>query len=126
MIDQPFVSAVADALGMAVPGVFIGAQHTREEITLPAVLLKLESDAVVGGPLFRGTLEANIISHGIDSTTEQHAQLVRDVDEAMRSLELDSAAVELYGLVPTSSIPSIDNNQWHSSLSYIVGFGPKP
>lgn len=125
MIDQPFVSAVGAALETALPGVFIGAQHTRDEITLPAVLLKLESDAVVGGPLFRGTLEANIISHAVDATTAEHAQLVRDVDTAMRNLTLDSDAVDLYGVVPTSSIPSIDNNQWHSSLSYIVGFGPK-
>jgi hypothetical protein len=126
MIDQFFVSAVAAALETALPGVFIGAQHTRDEIVLPAVLLKLESDAVVGGPLFRGTLEAAIVSHGVDSTTADHAQLVRDLDDAMRNLTFDSDAVELYGVVPTSSIPSIDNNQWHSSLSYIVGFGPKP
>lgn len=126
MIDQPFVSAVAAALETAIPDVFIGAQHTRDEITLPAVLLKLESDAVVGGPLFRGTLECSVVSHAVDATTEQHAQLVRDVDTTMRTLTLDSEAVELYGVVPTSSIPSIDNNQWHSSLSYIVGFGPKP
>lgn len=126
MIDQPFVSAVGAALETALPGVFIGAQHTRDEIVLPAVLLKLESDAVVGGPLFRGTLEAVVVSHGVDSTTADHAQLVRDLDDAMRNLTFDSDAVELYGVVPTSSIPSIDNNQWHSSLSYIVGFGPKP
>lgn len=126
MIDQFFVSAVADALQIAIPGVFTGAQHTRDEIVLPAVLLKLESDAVVGGPLFRGTLEANVVSHGVDSTTAEHAQLVLDVDAAMRTLTLDSDVVELYGVVPTSSIPSIDNNQWHSALSYIVGFGPKP
>lgn len=125
MIDQPFVSAVAAALRLAVPAVFVGAQHTRDEITLPGVLLKLESDAVVGGPLFRGTLEVTAITHSADSTTEEHSALVQEIDGAMRTLTLDSEVVALYGVVPTSSVPSIDNNQWHTTLSYIVGFGPK-
>ena len=124
MIDQTFISEVGSALQTALPGAFVGAQHTRDEITLPAVLLKIESDAVVGGPLFRGTLECTVVSSGVDSTTAEHAQMVSDVDAAMRALTLDSEIVLLYGVVPTSSIPSVDGNQWHSTLSYIVGFGP--
>jgi hypothetical protein len=124
MIDQFLVSAIGDELATALPDVFIGRQHTNESISLPAVLIKVDGESVVGSPVYRGTLEVTLVTASADTTTAQHAQLAQDLDAAMRTMDITSAVVALYGLVPTSTAPDVSENQFRTVLSYTVGYGP--
>lgn len=124
MIDQLLIDAIGDALEAELSGVFVGRQHTAEELALPAVLLKIESESVVGGPLYRGTIEAVVISQSSESTTAQHATLCQEVDTVFRSLSISSPSVALYGIVATTASPDVDGGQFRTSLNYITGYGP--
>lgn len=125
MIDQFLIDAIGDAIAPALPGVFIGRQHTHDEISLPAVLLSVEGEAVVGGPLYRGTLTVVAVSASADTTSAEHAAFCAAVDEEIRALVIsDPPTVALYGVVATGTAADIDNNQFRTALTYVVGYGP--
>jgi hypothetical protein len=98
--------------------------HDATELALPAVLLKVEGEAVVGGNLYRGTLEAMLVSSSEDSTAAQHAELCQDVDIFLREIEVDTTDVVLCGLVATTTTPDVDGMQWRTMLRYTVGYAP--
>ena len=126
MIDGVFASAVQSALSAALPGVYIGEPQDNESIPAQAVIMELSSDVVVGSPLQRGTLTLSVCSQADDFTKSDQAAFAEAVDSAMRSLVLDSDAVQLYGVVAQSTDNLRDERHWRTSLPYIVGFGPKP
>lgn len=125
MIDLPLCQAIRETLSPSFPGLFIGVPHEPESITIPACVLNLAGDFVVGGPLSRGTLEVTVMTSCNDYTTEQHAQLVKDVAEAVRDVVVDSEVVQLYGVVPTSTRSETQGNHFETVLTFIVGYGPK-
>ncbi len=126
MIDGVFSAAVQTALSLELPGVYIGEPQDNESIPSQAVLMELQSDVVVGSPLQRGTLTLNVVSQADDFNKADQAEFTAAVDAAMRSLVLDSDAVQLYGVVAQSTENLREERHWRTSLPYIVGFGPKP
>jgi hypothetical protein len=126
MIDGVFSAAVQAALSLELPGVYIGEPQDNESIPSQAVLMELQSDVVVGSPLQRGTLTLNVVSQADDFSKADQAEFTAAVDAAMRSLVLDSDAVQLYGVVAQSTENLREERHWRTSLPYIVGFGPKP
>jgi hypothetical protein len=124
MIDQFLVTAIGDALATEFPAFFVGRQHTAEEMQLPAILLKIEAESVLGSPLYRGTLEVAVVAASSETTTAQQAAWAQEVDAVIRELEISTATVALFGVVATSTQPSVNNNQFVTTMNYTVGFGP--
>jgi len=125
MIDGIFSEAVQAALSLVLPGVYVGEPQDNAPIPSQSVLMELQSDIVVGSPLQRGTLTLNVLSQADDFTKADQAAFAAAVDAAMRSLTLDSDAVQLYGVVAQSTDNLREERHWRTSLPYIVGFGPK-
>jgi hypothetical protein len=125
MIDQLLINAIGDALAIELPGVYIGRQHTHDDITLPALLLSIEGEAVVGGNIYRGTLTAMAVSASADTTSTAHAEFAKNADAAIRALSISEPPdVALYGVVATGTSAEVDQNQFRTGLTYIVGYGP--
>lgn len=125
MIDLLFTEAVQAALEPQFSGVYVGPVHDNREIDSPSITLDMRSDALVGGPLYRGTLTANITTQADDTTPSEHQTLVQSVDAALKDINLAGSAVTLYGIVATGVEAQRSGRQWTSALSYIVGFGPQ-
>ena len=124
MIDGIFSEAVQAALSLTLPGVYIGEPQDNHPIPSQSILMELQSDIGVGSPLQRGTLTLNVLSQADDFSKADQAALAASVDAAMRSLTLDSDAVQLYGVVAQSTDNLREERHWRTSLPYIVGFGP--
>lgn len=126
MTDGILSAAVQAALSLALPGVYIGEPQDDQAIPARGVLMELQSDVVVGSPLQRGTLTLNAFSQADDYTKTQHSEFVAAVDLAMRTLEIESDAVQLYGVVAQSTDNLREERHWRTAMPYTVGFGPKP
>lgn len=124
MIDLPLCQAIRETIAPDFPGVFIGVPHEPASVTIPAAIMNLTGDAVVGGPLVRGSLEVTVMTSCNEYTTTQHAQLVKDVAEAVRDVVVESEVVQLYGVIPTSTKSETDGNHFQTILTFIVGYGP--
>jgi hypothetical protein len=125
MIDQLLVDEIGNALEVSLPGVFIGRMHNNEEVTLPAVMLQIEGEALLGSGCYRGTLQATAVSASADSSSADHAALCSSVDQLIRALSISVPPdVALYGIVATSTAADVDQNQFRTTLSYTVGYGP--
>lgn len=124
MTDGVFSAAVQAALSLALPGVYVGEPQDDQPIPAQAVLMELQTDVVVGSPLQRGTLTLNVISQADDFSKADQAEFAATVDAAMRTLTLDSDAVQLYGVVAQSTDNLREERHWRTSLPYTVGFGP--
>jgi hypothetical protein len=125
MTDGIFSEAVQAALSLALPGVYVGEPQDDQPIPSQSVLMELQSDIVVGSPLQRGTLTLNVLSQADDFSKADQAAFAAAVDAAMRSLALDSDAVQLYGVVAQSTDNLREERHWRTSMPYTVGFGPK-
>ena len=124
MTDGVFSAAVQAALSLALPGVYVGEPQDDQPIPAQAVLMELQTDIVVGSPLQRGTLTLNVISQADDFSKADQAEFAAAVDAAMRTLTLDSDAVQLYGVVAQSTDNLREERHWRTSMPYTVGFGP--
>ena len=124
MTDGIFSEAVQAALSLALPGVYIGEPQDDQPIPSQSVLMELQSDIVVGSPLQRGTLTLNVLSQADDFSKTDQAAFAAAVDAAMRTLTLDSDAVQLYGVVAQSTDNLREERHWRTSMPYTVGFGP--
>jgi hypothetical protein len=124
MTDGAFSAAVQAALSLLLPGVYVGEPQDDQPIPAQAVLMELQTDIVVGSPLQRGTLTLNVISQADDFSKADQAEFAAAVDAAMRTLTLDSDAVQLYGVVAQSTDNLREERHWRTSLPYTVGFGP--
>lgn len=126
MTDGVFSEAVQAALSLALPGVYVGEPQDDQPIPSQAVLMELQTDIVVGSPLQRGTLTLNVISQADDFSKADQAAFASAVDAAMRTITLDSDAVQLYGVVAQSTDNLREERHWRTSMPYTVGFGPTP
>lgn len=124
MTDGLISAAIQAALATALSGVYVGEPQDDQPIPARAVLMELQSEVVVGSPLQRGTLTLNVISQADDYTRAQHSEFAAAVDLAMRTMAIDSDAVQLYGVVAQSTDNLREERHWRTSLPYIIGFGP--
>jgi hypothetical protein len=126
MTDGIFSEAVQAALSLALPGVYVGEPQDDQPIPSQSVLMELQTDVVVGSPLQRGTLTLNVMSQADDFSKADQAAFASAVDAAMRSISINSDAVQIYGVVAQSTDNLREERHWRTSMPYIVGFGPTP
>lgn len=126
MIDLLTCEVIRDEIALEFPGVYIGLPHDGDSITMPCVLLDLRGDALVGGPLQRGALTTAVMSQADDSTVAEHIELVQQVTNAIKSVTGSGSAVQIYGVVATSSEAQNTERHWITNLQFTLGYGPQP
>lgn len=122
MIDLKLVQEIAAHLRPLFPTVYVGGQHENTPITLPALLLDMKSEGVVGGPLQRGTLTAEISSQADDSNPASHADLTKGIGEAINSLTGVYGPIFIAGVVYESSDSFRSERHFQTNLQFIVGY----
>jgi hypothetical protein len=125
MVDAFLAEAIADKLRTQFPNVYVGLPQDDGRITMPAVVLELRSDFVLGSPLERGHLTVLVSSQADDSTPEEHATFVKAVGDYMRTITITSNVVQLYGIVAATSDQQHAERHWQTPLAFTVGFSPK-
>ena len=125
MIDGFLCEAIAESLRSEFPNVYVGIPQDDGRITMPAIILQLRSDFVVGSPYERGHLTVMVCSQADDTDPHAHSQFVYDVSQFMRTITIDSDVVQLYGIVTSSGDEAHAERHWQTPLLYIVGFAPK-
>lgn len=126
MIDLLTCEVIRDEIAPDFLGVYIGLPHDGDSITMPCVLLDLRGDALVGGPLQRGALTVAVMSQADDSTVTEHIALVQQVTNAIKGVTGAGAAVQVYGVVATSSEAQNTERHWITNLQFTLGYGPQP
>lgn len=125
MIDGALVQSIAQYLRGTFPGVYVGLPQDDGAISMPAIILQLRSDFVVGSPLQRGNLTVSIMSQADDTTPEEHADFQFAVSGAMRAI-LDAGNIpELDGVVPVGADEQHAERHWATAQTYTLGFSPK-
>lgn len=125
MIDLLTCEVIRDEIAPEFPGVYIGLPHDGDLITMPCVLLDLRGDALVGGPLQRGALTVAAMSQADDSTVAEHIELVQQVTNAIKGVTGAGTAVQIYGVVATSSEAQNTERHWITNLQFTLGYGPQ-
>lgn len=122
MIDLILIQQIAAALRDAFPDIYIGGQHENTPITLPAVLLDIKSEGVVGGPLNRGTLTAEVTSQADESNPADHGGLVRQISNAIIALTGSEDQIKIAGVVYNSSDSFRAERHFQTNVQFIVGY----
>jgi hypothetical protein len=126
MIDLLTCEVIRDEIAPDFSGVYIGLPHDGESITMPCILLDLRGDALVGGPLQRGALTVAVMSQADDSTVAEHIELVQEVTNAIKGVTGSGFAIQIYGVVATSSEAQNTERHWITNLQFTLGYGPQP
>jgi hypothetical protein len=122
MIDLLLANTLKSLLSTQFPEIYVGAPLDGETITLPAILIDLQSEVVVGSDLQRGSLTIAIESAADDTTREDHAARVEAVDAFLRPLSFEEYPLKLDKLVPVRIENRPVDRHWSTSLSYTAGF----
>ena len=122
MIDLYLAKLLCQQLQTAFPDVYVGRPMSADDITLPAILVDIESDVVVGSPLQRGTLTVSVQSSATDATADEHGDLAALVDGVIRPLEVDMPAVKMWPPVANRVSEDRQENRWITTITYTIGF----
>jgi hypothetical protein len=126
MIDLLTCEVIRDEIAPDFPWTYIGLPHDGESITMPCILLDIRGDALVGGPLQRGALTVAVMSQADDSTVAEHIELVQEVTTAIKGVTGSGSAIQIYGVVATSSEAQNTERHWITNLQFTLGYGPQP
>lgn len=126
MIDLLTCEVIRDEIAPDFAGTYIGLPHDGDSITMPCVLLDLRGDALLGSPLQRGALTTAVMSQADDSTVAEHIELVQQVTNAIKGVTGSGSAVQIYGVVATSSEAQNTERHWITNLQFTLGYGPQP
>lgn len=122
MIDLQLAKELRDRLADEFADVYVGAPLDASEIALPAILLGIESDVVVGSLLQRGTLTASVQSSADDSTYDAHESFAASVDAFLRAQEVDGDGMRMWLPVAQRVSTTQADRHWVSELQYTIGF----
>lgn len=122
MIDLSLAKLICAELQAEFSAVYVGRPMSADDIVLPAILVDIESDVVVGSPLQRGTLTVSIQSSATDDTADEHAELAQLVDAAVRALNIDESEVRMWPPVANRVAEDRQENRWITTISYTIGF----
>ena len=122
MIDLQLIIGIASFLRDEFPDVFIGQQHSSDPITLPACLIDMRGDAVVGGPLYKADLVCQIASQADETTSEEHSSLVLQIGQTVNALLGDFNGCTIAGVVANTSESSRNERHFMTTLTFIVGY----
>jgi hypothetical protein len=122
MIDLKLTQAIATRLAAEFPACYVGEPLSSGEISLPAILLGITSNAIPASPLQRGTLSVHVESSADDSTAAAHAELVVDVDAFVTAMSFTEGSVHLAGIVRADLSNTPQDRHWQTAMTYTVGF----
>lgn len=125
MIDLLTCEVIRDEIAPDFAGVYIGLPHDGDSITMPCALLDLRGEALVGGPLQRGSLTVAAMSQTDDSSVQQHIDFVAELTAAIKGVTGAGSAVQIYGVVATSSEAQNTERHWITNLQFTLGYGPQ-
>lgn len=121
MIDLDITKILAARLETQFPGVYVGSPLAPESITLPAILLEIDSEVVVGSGLQRATLKVSVQSSADDSTADAHAVFAKSVDLFLRAQTINEAGVYMWPPVASRTSNAVGDRHWESSVEYTLG-----
>jgi hypothetical protein len=101
---------------------YVGAPLASATIVLPAILLEIDSDIVVGSPLQRGSLKVAVQSSADDSTADAHAAFALAVDAFLRAQEIDDSGLKMWKPVASKSTNAASERHWETQAEYTIGF----
>jgi hypothetical protein len=124
-LDLAMCDAIRNSLLDAFPTTYIGLPHDNDRITMPCIILDLKGNSLVNSPLWTGQLSVMVAQQADDSTVAQHIEFVKEVSGFLTNLEIDSDAVQLYGIVSKTSDGNNSERHWSTTLTSTIGYGPK-
>lgn len=125
-LDLAMCDAIRNSLQDAFPTTFVGLPHDNERITMPCIILSLNGNSLLNSPLWTGQLTVAVAQQADESTVAEHIAFVKDVSDFLTNLEIDSDAVQLYGIISKSSDGANTERHWATTLTSTIGYGPKP
>jgi hypothetical protein len=123
VIDLSLLQLIKTKIEQEFDGFYIGLQHDSDKITLPAVFLDVTSEAIVGGPLYKGNLLVHILTQADDQTLEEHSEIVLNINNFIKYLIVSSGDVKIFGIVPVQTNTSRAERHFQTSLTFVIGFG---
>lgn len=123
MIDLSLLKLIKTKIEEQFDGFYIGLQHDSDKIVLPAVFLDVTSEAIVGGPLYKGNLLVHILTQADDQTLEEHSEIVLNINNFIKYLIVSSGDVKIFGIVPIQTNTSRAERHFQTSLTFVIGFG---
>lgn len=121
MIDLAISLELQSRFQAQFPDCYVGTPISKETITLPAILIDLTSQTVLGSPLQVGDLTIHVQSSSEDSDYESHMLLSAEVDDFMRAQTFDEGGAKLWPPVAKSSAQNAIEQRWTTSIGYTVG-----
>jgi hypothetical protein len=123
VIDLSLLQIIRDRIDQEFDGFYIGLQHDSEKITLPAIFLDVTSEAVVGGPLYKGNLLVHVLTQADDQTLQEHSEIVLAINNFIKNLTILSGDIQIFKIVPIQTNTSRGERHFQTSLTFVIGFG---
>lgn len=121
MIDLDITKILATRLVAQFPGVYVGSPLAPDSIVLPAILLEIDSEVVVGSALQRANLKVSVQSSADDSTADAHALFARSVDVFLRAQTINEGGVYMWPPVAARTANAVGDRHWETSIEYVLG-----
>lgn len=126
MKDLAVSQLVKEYLGSLFPDIYIGAPVDGDNITLPAILLDVQSEFLLGSRVSKGQLTVMVNTLAVPDNKQNHIDLCESVDDAVRLLKgVSNSTVEIVGVVPKTVREAPVNQNWSTNVDYILAFEQK-